>query len=368
MKKELKAQTKVGVGIETLWKALVKDLRSVLPKVVPNLVRNINYLKEMVALALSCSSTLAQENVKSMTYQKEKIVELDEAHHRFGIQVIEGGHLTFGYASYITIFQMTENGETETLVDISVIYETVTDEAAMPKETTKSALFFITCLEKHLMENDDDSNDHVDPFQEGGNGLRAHIAVISSGSDHFDVFALKTDGDDHKDYESDNCEELSLEEVYSQLVSQLEKLKNEKQSLSGQLKTCEQNRLIAVEKVKLGEIEIEKLILELTSTQQKLEVFYHGAKNIDKILSMSKNGSDKRGLGFDEQNVKSTSSQVTKFVKATSTSFLPKPSIIDASHRQTEQPFVFHVFYCEACGRKGHLAPYCRYVPQLRGM
>ncbi|KAF6168089.1 hypothetical protein GIB67_011474 [Kingdonia uniflora] len=180
---------------------------------------------------------------------------------------------------------------------------------------------------------DDDSNDHVDPFQEGENGLRAHIAVISSGSDHFD----------------------------------LEKLKNEKQSLSGQLKTCEQNRLIVVEKVKLGEIEIEKLRLELTSTQQNLEVFYHRVKNIDKILSMYKNGSDKRGLGFDEQNVKSTSSQVTKFIKATSTSFLPKLSIIDAPHRQTEQPFVFNVFYCEACGRKGHLAPYCRYVPQLRG-
>ncbi|KAF6170412.1 hypothetical protein GIB67_014342 [Kingdonia uniflora] len=180
---------------------------------------------------------------------------------------------------------------------------------------------------------DDDFDDHVDLFQEGGNGLRAHIAVISSRSDHFDVFALETDGDDHKDYESDNCEESSLGKLYSQLVSQLEKLKNEKQSLSGQLKTCEQNRLIAVKKVKLGEIEIEKLRLELTSTQQKLEVFYHGAKNIDKILSMSKHRSDKRGLGFDEQNVKSTSSQVTKFVKATSTSFLPKPSIIDAPHR-----------------------------------
>ncbi|KAF6159941.1 hypothetical protein GIB67_033025, partial [Kingdonia uniflora] len=189
----------------------------------------------------------------------------------------------------------------------------------------------------------------------------------TEGSDHFDVFALKTDGDDHNNYESDNREEPSLEELYSQLVSQLEKLMNEKQSLSGQLKTCEQNRLITVEKVKLGEIEIEKLRLELTSTQQKLEVFYHRAKNIDKILSMSKNGSDKRGLGFDEQNVKSTSSQVTKFVKATSTPFLPKPSIIDAPHMQTEQPFVFHIFYCEACGRKGHLAPYCRYVPQLRG-
>ncbi|KAF6159377.1 hypothetical protein GIB67_032148 [Kingdonia uniflora] len=97
-------------------------------------------------------------------------------------------------------------------------------------------------------DSNDDTNDHDDPFLEGRNGLRAHIVKISSSCDHFDMFALETNGDDHKDYEIDNCVEPSLEELYSQLVSQLKKLKNEKQSLSVQLNTCEHDKLIAVEK------------------------------------------------------------------------------------------------------------------------
>ncbi|KAF6152833.1 hypothetical protein GIB67_025851 [Kingdonia uniflora] len=64
-------------------------------------------------------------------------------------------------------------------------------------------------------DSDDDTNDHDDPFLEGRNGLRAHIVVISTSCDHFDVFGLETDRDDHKDYESDNCVEPSLEELYS---------------------------------------------------------------------------------------------------------------------------------------------------------
>ncbi|KAF6134499.1 hypothetical protein GIB67_028520 [Kingdonia uniflora] len=199
----------------------------------------------------------------------------------------------------------------------------------------------------------------------GRNGLRAHIAIINSSCDNSNVFALETDGEDHSDYESDNCEEPNFEELYSQLVYQLEKLKNEKQSLSAQLRTCEHEKHTAMENVKLAETKILKLKLDLTSTQQKLEVFYHGARNIDKILSMSKNGTDKRELGFDEQHVKSTSSQVTKFVKANSVPYLPTPSVITTPHRQTKQFFVFHVFYCQACGRKGHLTLYCRYVPKF---
>ncbi|KAF6155784.1 hypothetical protein GIB67_007431 [Kingdonia uniflora] len=77
-------------------------------------------------------------------------------------------------------------------------------------------------------DSDDDHNEHDNPFQEGRNGLRAHIAVINSSCDRSDVFVLETEGEDHNDYESDNYEEPNFEELYSQLVSQLEKLKNEK--------------------------------------------------------------------------------------------------------------------------------------------
>lgn len=44
MVKEAKAQAKVRVGIETLWKALVKDLRFIIPKLMPNTVEKIELI------------------------------------------------------------------------------------------------------------------------------------------------------------------------------------------------------------------------------------------------------------------------------------------------------------------------------------
>ncbi|KAF6174812.1 hypothetical protein GIB67_042881 [Kingdonia uniflora] len=145
----------------------------------------------------------------------------------------------------------------------------------------------------------------------------------------------------------------------------LDKLKKMKDALIVKLDMCEREKHTAVGKLKLAETELENLKLDLTFTKRKLEVFLHGAKKIDKMLNMSKNGTRKKGLGFDEQNAKSTP-QITKFVKATPMPSLPIQSVNNAPHSQTKQPFVFHIFYCEACGRKGHLAPYCRYVPQFR--
>lgn len=44
MVKQAKAETKVGVGIETLWKALVEDLRFIIPNLMPNTVEKIELL------------------------------------------------------------------------------------------------------------------------------------------------------------------------------------------------------------------------------------------------------------------------------------------------------------------------------------
>lgn len=59
-------------------------------------------------------------DVPKMSYQKEKIVELDESVHKFGLQVIEGGHLNFGFSSYKTTFQRTSIHDKETLVSIEI--------------------------------------------------------------------------------------------------------------------------------------------------------------------------------------------------------------------------------------------------------
>lgn len=44
MVKESRAEAKLGVGVETLWRALVKDLRFIIPKLIPNTVDKIELL------------------------------------------------------------------------------------------------------------------------------------------------------------------------------------------------------------------------------------------------------------------------------------------------------------------------------------
>ncbi|KAF6141395.1 hypothetical protein GIB67_021211 [Kingdonia uniflora] len=199
-------------------------------------------------------------------------------------------------------------------------------------------------------------------------GHYAHSCPTKSSNINHKAMNIKVTWDDENDeFDVNNDHPQEYEnDLYSQLISELEKLKKEKNALIVKLDMCEKEKHTAEGKLKLTKTELEKLKLDLTFTKQKLEVFLHGAKNIDKMLSMSKNGTDKRGFGFDEQNAKYTS-QITKFVKATPAPSFPKQSVTNAPHRHTKQPFVFYIFYCEACGRKGHLAPYCKYVPQFRG-
>lgn len=90
-------------------------------------------------------------DVATMRYQKEKIVELDEALHQIGLQVVEGGHLNSGFSSYKTTFQLTAIGEKETQIVVKVVYEIEREETHMPNETIKSVLAFIQCLENHLL-------------------------------------------------------------------------------------------------------------------------------------------------------------------------------------------------------------------------
>lgn len=87
-----------------------------------------------------------------MTYQKEKISELDESLHRIALEVIEGGHLNLGFSYYNTIFQLTATGEVETLIDVTVAYESETEDDALPSKTTSSTLAFIKNLENYLLK------------------------------------------------------------------------------------------------------------------------------------------------------------------------------------------------------------------------
>ena len=85
-------------------------------------------------------------DIKTMTYQKERVTEFDEFVHRIGLEVIEGGHLNHGFSHYKTTFQFTSTGEQETLIDVTISYESQVEEDTMP-----STLVFIKHMENYLM-------------------------------------------------------------------------------------------------------------------------------------------------------------------------------------------------------------------------
>ncbi|KAL4619502.1 hypothetical protein ACB092_06G083400 [Castanea dentata] len=108
MKRELKTQAKVGVGLNALWKALTKELRIVVPKVLPNIVKNVELIEGDGGLG----------TLLLFKFFSGEIVELDESLHRIALQVLEGGYLNKGFAFYKTTFQLTAMAEQETLVDV----------------------------------------------------------------------------------------------------------------------------------------------------------------------------------------------------------------------------------------------------------
>ncbi|XP_031407708.1 phytohormone-binding protein-like isoform X1 [Punica granatum] len=126
MRKELKRQAKVGVGIEPLWKCLSKDLCSVLPKVAPNLVESAKAVEGDGRLGTVFLFTFGS-GVLSMKYQKEKIDDLNKLVHRIGLQV-------------------------ETAVDV-LEYELKLeneDDTSLRLKIISSSLAFIECLGDYL--------------------------------------------------------------------------------------------------------------------------------------------------------------------------------------------------------------------------
>ena len=92
-------------------------------------------------------------DVTNMTYQKEKIVELDESRRQIGIQVIEGGKLNIGFSSYTTTLQLntSESDDKKTLVNVKVSYEYEMEDNTMPSKQMTSILAFITAIESYLL-------------------------------------------------------------------------------------------------------------------------------------------------------------------------------------------------------------------------
>ncbi|CAN1154152.1 Phytohormone-binding protein CSBP [Linum perenne] len=160
MLKEVKSQIKVSVDLEILWKSLTKDLHIVVPKILPDKVKDVQVLQGDGGLGTILLFNFTSGKIElpegAMNYQKEKIVEFDETRHRIGLEVTKGGHRDHGFSFYKTTFQLTAaTGEEqrETVVDVTVTYEfeMEIEDSQVSSMTIAHTLGFLKSMETYLL-------------------------------------------------------------------------------------------------------------------------------------------------------------------------------------------------------------------------
>ncbi|XP_027911245.1 phytohormone-binding protein-like [Vigna unguiculata] len=154
MTKELSDKTEVSVGLEALWQALSKDLAVTIVKVIPNIVKDATVVEGDGGLGTIFLFNFFS-GVSPVSYEKEKITELDETCHEIALQMVEGGYLEQGFSYYKTSFQLSAMGEEKTLVKVKISFdsESETAESVQPLKTAESVLSFVRCLETYLLND-----------------------------------------------------------------------------------------------------------------------------------------------------------------------------------------------------------------------
>ncbi|KAF6134900.1 hypothetical protein GIB67_002301 [Kingdonia uniflora] len=242
--------------------------------------------------------------------------------------------------------------------------------------------------------DDEHGNNEIHSQVVDNENFIAYLAFLTCGNSNFDVFELENSDENQSNQEQDEFDDPTLKDLYAQTLAkcmklgkrnkvlkdqvdtltcelqtktectshEIEVLENEKQCLSDKVVFLEKEVNDVKEKMKstLDKLRLAKLYIVLS--QQKLEKFCHGAKNIDKMLCMGKTDSDKRGLGYDEPLPSTKTPQIIKFVKATAATSFSKHNMISTTHDHAQRISYSQIYYCSLCGRKGHIASYCRFV------
>ncbi|KAK2355193.1 hypothetical protein P8452_75372 [Trifolium repens] len=154
MVKEFKTQTTLNVALETLWKAQSKDFILIAPKVLPNIVKDVQVIEGDGGVGTVLIFNFLP-GISEVNHQREVITEFDELSHEIGLEVVEGGYLNQGLSYYKTTFQFSAITENKTLVNVKISYdhESDIDEKVKPTKTSQSTLFYLQRLENYLLND-----------------------------------------------------------------------------------------------------------------------------------------------------------------------------------------------------------------------
>ncbi|KAF6173104.1 hypothetical protein GIB67_004207 [Kingdonia uniflora] len=215
-------------------------------------------------------------------------------------------------------------------------------------------------------DNEHDNNESHTQVVDNENYI-AYPVFLNCGNNNFDVFELENSDENQSNQEQDEFDDPNLENLYAQALAKfiklckrnkvlkdqvdtltcdlqnkiestshkIEVLENEKQGLHDKALFLEKEVNDAKENMKSALDELCSAKLDVVLSQQKLEKFCHGAKNIDKMLYMGKKDSDKRGQGYDEPLTNAKTPQSPKFVKASTS--VPKHNMISTTHNHAKR-------------------------------
>ncbi|KAF6158585.1 hypothetical protein GIB67_040099, partial [Kingdonia uniflora] len=232
--------------------------------------------------------------------------------------------------------------------------------------------------------DDENNNNESHPQVVDKRNYCAYPTFLNCGNDNYDIFELEHSVKNQSDQEQNEFEDLNLEDLYAQTLAkymnlgklnkvlkdqvntltcelqskiestshEIEVLENKKQGLHDKCMFLEKEVNDANEKMKSTLDELNFAKLDVVLSQQKLEKFCHGAKNIEKMLCMVKTDSDKRGLEYNEPLPNAKTPKITKFVKATTSTSVPKHNMISTTHNHTKWVSYSQIYYCSICGQK----------------
>ncbi|KAF6161109.1 hypothetical protein GIB67_007750, partial [Kingdonia uniflora] len=219
--------------------------------------------------------------------------------------------------------------------------------------------------------DDEHDNNESNPQVVDNRKYCAYPEFLNCGNNNFDVFEVENNDENQSNQEQNEFEDPHLEDLYAQTLAkcmklgklkkvlkyqvntltcelqdktestshEIEVLENKKQGLHDKVVFLEKEVNDANEKMKLTLDELHSSKLGVVPSQQKLEKFCHGAKNIDKMLCMGKTDSDKKGLGYEEPLHNAKTPQITKFVTTTASISMPKHNMISTTHNHSKWVF-----------------------------
>ncbi|KAB2596155.1 hypothetical protein D8674_031605 [Pyrus ussuriensis x Pyrus communis] len=172
---------------------------------------------------------------------------------------------------------------------------------------------------------------------------------------------------------------MKMKKENDELKNKLVQLESEKKEAEiehqSQMENAEKLRESMLEKLHMLASDNKFLENELNDMKMKVEEFSISSRKFDKMLSYGKNSGDRSGLGFDVNGTGSSSSYVTKFVKAlqeprrkasngeafgnsytTTNKSNSESTFVDPKHFIRSKTFIL---ICHFCGKIGHIGPRC---------